>query len=82
MFPNYKQAFGIKKRNWETGKIEGFMIVGEENVKDREILIIDDICSYGNTFTHAAGALLTAGASLQSSTKRQLQDEVRNATTD
>ena len=62
MFPDYKQAFGIKKRNWETGKIEGFMIVGEENVKDKEILIIDDICSYGNTFTHAAGALLTAGA--------------------
>ena len=62
MFPNYHQAFGIKKRNWETGKIEGFMIVGEENVKDREILIIDDICSYGNTFTRAADALLAAGA--------------------
>ena len=62
MFTQYHQAFGIKKRNWETGKIEGFMIVGEENVKDREILIIDDICSYGNTFTRAADALLAAGA--------------------
>lgn len=62
MFPDYAQAFGIKKRNWETGKIEGYMVVGEENIKDKCVLIIDDICSYGNTFTHAAGALITAGA--------------------
>ena len=62
MFPDYTQAFGIKKRNWETGKIEGYMIIGEENIKDKCVLIIDDICSYGNTFTHAAGALITAGA--------------------
>ena len=62
MFPNYTQAFGIKKRNWETGKIEGYMVVGEENIKDKCVLIIDDICSYGNTFTHAAGALITTGA--------------------
>ena len=62
MFPEYKQAFGIKKRNWETGKIEGFMIVGEENIKDHEVLIIDDICSYGNTFVKAAEALHEAGA--------------------
>ena len=62
MFPDYTQAFGIKKRNWETGKIEGYMVVGEENIKDKCVLIIDDICSYGNTFTHAAGALIIAGA--------------------
>ena len=62
MFPDYIQAFGIKKRNWETGKIEGYMVVGEENIKDKCVLIIDDICSYGNTFTHAAGALITSGA--------------------
>lgn len=62
MFPDYPQAFGIKKRNWETKKIEGYMIVGEENVKNKEILIIDDICSYGNTFIKAAEALESAGA--------------------
>lgn len=62
MFPDYPQAFGIKKRNWETHKIEGYMIVGEENVKNKEVLIIDDICSYGNTFIHAADALHKAGA--------------------
>ena len=63
MFPDYPQAFGIKKRNWETGKIEGYMIVGEEVVKNKEVLIIDDICSYGNTFIKAAEALDKAGAS-------------------
>ena len=62
MFPDYTQAFGIKNRNWETGKIEDYMIVGEDNVKDNHILIIDDICSYGNTFVKAAEALHEAGA--------------------
>lgn len=62
MFPEYKQAFGIKKRNWETQKIEGYMIVGEENIKDKRVLIIDDICSYGNTFVKAAEAIHNAGA--------------------
>jgi ribose-phosphate pyrophosphokinase len=62
MFPDYTQAFGIKKRNWETMRIEGYDIIGEENIKDKCVLIVDDICSYGNTFTHAAGALITTGA--------------------
>ena len=62
MFPEYTQAFGIKKRNWETQKIEGYMIVGEENIKDKYVLIIDDICSYGNTFVKAAEAIREAGA--------------------
>lgn len=62
MFPDYPQAFGIKKRNWETRKIEGYMIVGEENIVGKEVLIIDDICSYGNTFIKAAESLIAAGA--------------------
>ena len=62
MFPEYRQAFGIKKRNWETRKIEGYMIVGEENIVNSHVLIIDDICSYGNTFIKAAEAVTAAGA--------------------
>lgn len=62
MFPDYPQAFGIKKRNWETMRIEGYNIIGEENIKDKYVLIIDDICSYGNTFVKAAEAIQTAGA--------------------
>lgn len=62
MFPDYPQAFGIKKRNWETMRIEGYDIIGGENIKDKHVLIIDDICSYGNTFIKAAESIEAAGA--------------------
>ena len=62
MFKNIPQAFGIKKRNWETQKIEDYMVVGTENITGKRILIIDDICSYGNTFVNAAKSLKKAGA--------------------
>lgn len=55
-------SFGMKKREWETGKILGLDIIHPENVKDKNILIVDDICSRGGTFFHAAKALKAAGA--------------------
>ena len=55
-------AFGMKKRNWETGKIEGLDVINKEIVKDKNILIIDDICSRGGTFLYSAKALKEAGA--------------------
>ena len=55
-------AFGIKKRDWATGQIEGLTIQNQELVKDKDVLIIDDICSRGGTFLHAARALKEAGA--------------------
>jgi ribose-phosphate pyrophosphokinase len=55
-------AFGIKKRDWETGKILGLDLMNKEVVKNRDILIIDDICSRGGTFYHSAKALKEAGA--------------------
>lgn len=58
----YPYAFGIKRRNWETGNIEGLDIMNKEAVKDKDILIIDDICSKGGTFYHSAKALKEAGA--------------------
>lgn len=59
----YPYAFGIKRRNWETGKIEGLDVVGEvEQIKGRNILIVDDICSRGGTFLHSARKLKELGA--------------------
>ena len=55
-------AFGMKKRDWETGKILGLNIINAEVVKDKNVLIVDDICSRGGTFYHAAKALKAAGA--------------------
>lgn len=56
-------TFGVKKRDWQTGKILSLEIMNAEVVKDKPVLIVDDICSYGGTFFYAAEALLAAGAS-------------------
>lgn len=53
-------AFGMKKRDWDTGKILGLDIYGAD-VKDKNILIIDDICSYGGTFHHSSIKLRELG---------------------
>lgn len=55
-------AFGMKKRDWETGNILGLDIINAEAVVGKDVLIIDDICSRGGTFYHAAKALKAAGA--------------------
>ena len=55
-------AFGMKKRDWETGKILGLDIINAEAVVDKDVLIVDDICSKGGTFYHSAKALKAAGA--------------------
>lgn len=55
-------TYGIKKRNWETGKIESLEIADPNVVKDKTVFIVDDICSYGGTFSRAAAVLKEAGA--------------------
>lgn len=62
MFKIYPSTFGMKNRDWKTGKILSYDILHPEVVKDKDVLIIDDICSYGGTFYHAAKALKAAGA--------------------
>lgn len=59
MFPKYKYIYGNKVRTWETGEIVGTEIVNPFNVKlkNKTILIIDDICSKGTTFIKSAEAL-------------------------
>ncbi len=56
-------AFGIKKRDWKTGKILGLDVAGDtENIMGKNILIVDDICSRGGTFYFAAKKLKELGA--------------------
>ena len=59
---NGAYAFGIKKRDWNTGKILGLELMNKEVVNGKDVLIIDDICSRGGTFFHSAKALKEAGA--------------------
>lgn len=56
-------AFGNKARDWETGKIQGLEVIGDQKlIEDHDILIIDDICSRGGTFYYAAQKLKELGA--------------------
>ena len=61
MFKEFKNiGFGIKKRNWSDGKITGLDIFGE-SPENRNIFIVDDICSYGGTVYHSANRLKETG---------------------
>ena len=55
-------TFGIKNRDWSTGKINSLSIYSPEVVKEKKVLIVDDICSKGGTFYYSALELLKAGA--------------------
>lgn len=55
-------SFGVKQRDWRTGKITSLRIEGDIDVTGHDVLIVDDICSYGGTFFRAAQALNDAGA--------------------
>lgn len=59
---NHPYAFGVKQREWETGNIIGLDVINGDSVKDKAILIIDDICSKGKTFYYSAKRLMELGA--------------------
>lgn len=59
----FPYAFGIKNRDWETGEIKGLAVSGMTDcIRDRKILIMDDICSRGGTFYFSARKLKELGA--------------------
>jgi len=55
-------VYGEKVRDQATGNIIKYDLIGGEKVKDRKVLIIDDICDGGMTFKILAKDLLEAGA--------------------
>lgn len=59
----FPYAFGIKRRDWETGDIMGLTVSGmADSIQGRKILIVDDICSRGGTFYFSAKELKKLGA--------------------
>ena len=55
--------FGIKTRDWKTGQIQELEVFGDTGeLAGRDVLIVDDICSYGGTFLHSAKKLKELGA--------------------
>ena len=68
----YDIIYGEKDRDWRTGKIIGIKIFNqkgeriddmEDYLKDKSVLIIDDIISFGGTIAYSADALKAIGAS-------------------
>ena len=51
-----------KVRDFETGNIQGLKLITGANIKDKNILILDDLCSAGGTFYYTALELKKAGA--------------------
>jgi ribose-phosphate pyrophosphokinase len=54
--------YGNKKRNLQTGEIISYELVDCPDIKDKNILIIDDLCAKGFTFYNAAQKLKEQGA--------------------
>ena len=71
-FEKFKLVYGCKTRDWETGKITGLKICDKDGIvidysedkeilKDKIVLMIDDIVSYGGTLAYSADALKEYG---------------------
>lgn len=58
---NFNTLVGYKKRDFETGRITDFKLVGEYNGVGKRAIIIDDLSSYGGTFMLAGEHLKQAG---------------------
>lgn len=60
---NRPYVFGMKKRDWNTGEIQGLEVAGQTDlIQGSTVLIVDDICSKGGTFYYSAKALKELGA--------------------
>ena len=73
---NLPITFGIKKRDWKTGKILGIDIAGYDDLKGKNILMVDDICAYGGTFYYSALRLKELGANIISCYVTHLENSV------
>lgn len=58
--PSKHTLVGHKRRDWETGEILSFELVGDVPVHGRAV-IIDDLSSYGGTFMHTGRKLREMG---------------------
>ncbi|MBQ8968008.1 ribose-phosphate pyrophosphokinase [Ruminococcus sp.] len=60
MFNGNHVGFGIKKRDWSTGRIMGLEVEGDDPT-GKNVFIIDDICAYGGTVFYSANKLKELG---------------------
>ena len=70
--------FGIKKRDFATGKILGLDVVSDIDLTGKKVLIVDDICSAGGTFKFSAMKLKELGASDVTLYVSHCEDNIQN----
>jgi len=75
---NLPIAFGIKKRDWKSGKILGLDVVSDVDLTDKKILIVDDICSAGGTFKFSSIKLKEMGAKDVALYISHCEDNIKN----
>lgn len=62
LFKGYKTCYGVKHRCWETGKIEGLEVISNGiDLKDKTVIMFDDIISYGGSMYYGALKLKELG---------------------
>ena len=67
-FKNFNCIYGKKERDWETGKILGIEIYDKNGskltneIENCNVLMVDDIISYGGTLAYSADKLKEMGA--------------------
>lgn len=59
---NLPVVYCEKIRDFNTGEIKGLELQGDIDLKGKNVLILDDLCSKGGTFYHTANKLHEAGA--------------------
>lgn len=70
--------FGIKKRDFATGKILGLDVISDTDLTGKKVLIVDDICSAGGTFKFSAMKLKELGASDVALYVSHCEDNIQN----
>lgn len=62
LFTGYKTCYGVKHRCWETGKIKGLEVITNGiDLKDKTVIMFDDIISYGGSMYYGAKKLKELG---------------------
>lgn len=62
LFKGCKTVYSIKRRDWETGKIKGLAVITNNiDLKDKTVLMFDDIISYGGSMYYSALKLKELG---------------------
>lgn len=62
LFKGFKMIYGVKHRNWVTGKIERLEVVTEDlDLNNQTVLMWDDLISYGGSMYYGAMELKELG---------------------